>query len=95
MKRKGTRMSGLSLIPFVFLVLTTLVLPITGQAKTYKRIISLYSAHTENLASLGAMEQIIGISRSDNFPPEVLSKKRFSYREDPERFIAEQPDLFL
>lgn len=61
----------------------------------YKRIISLYSAHTENLVSLGASEQIVGISTSDNYPAEILSKPRFSYREDPEKFIAARPDLVL
>jgi iron complex transport system substrate-binding protein len=63
--------------------------------KPFTRIISLYSAHTENLCSLGAEELIVGISRSDDFPPSIISKPRFSYREDPEKFIALQPDLVL
>ncbi len=63
--------------------------------KVYHRIISLYSAHTENLVSMGAADQLIGISPSDNYPPEILDKKRYSYREDPERFIAAMPDLIL
>ncbi len=63
--------------------------------KTYSRIISLYSAHTENLVSMGAADQLVGISLSDNFPPEILGKKKYSYREDPERFIAANPDLIL
>lgn len=61
----------------------------------YRRIISLYSAHTENLVSLGASAQIIGISTSADYPLEILSKPRFSYREDPEKFIAARPDLVL
>lgn len=61
----------------------------------YSRIISLYSAHTENLASLGAADHLIGISLSDNYPPEIRNKKKFSYREDPERFIAANPDLII
>lgn len=61
----------------------------------YQRIISLYSAHTENLVSLGAADQLIGISPSDNYPKHILDKQRFSYREDPERFIAARPDLVL
>ncbi len=65
------------------------------KVKGYSRIISLYSAHTENLVSLGAEEQLIGISVSDTFPEHILGKPRFSYREDPERFIAVQPDLIL
>lgn len=61
----------------------------------FKRIISLYSAHTENLSSLGAKDQIIGISQSDDFPAEILSKPKLSYREDAEKFIALHPDLIL
>lgn len=63
--------------------------------KQYTRIISLYSAHTENLVSLGASQQLIGISVSDDYPKQILSKPRFSYREDPEKFIAARPDLVL
>lgn len=63
--------------------------------KIYKRIISLYSAHTENLCSLGAESQLVGISRSDDYPEHILSKPRLSYREDPEKFIALRPDLVL
>ncbi|CAG34946.1 ABC transporter substrate-binding protein [Desulfotalea psychrophila] len=61
----------------------------------YKRIISLYPAHTENLVSMGATESIIGISRSDTYPAAILDRPRFSYREDPEKFIAAKPDLVL
>ena len=63
--------------------------------KIYTRIISLYSAHTENLVSMGAADQLVGISPSDNYPEYILDKKRFSYREDPERFIAARPDLII
>ncbi len=63
--------------------------------KPFKRIISLYSAHTENLCSLGAADLLVGISRSDDFPPSITGKPRLSYREDPEKFIALHPDLVL
>lgn len=59
------------------------------------RIISLYPAHTENIVSLGGEDMLIGISKSDTFPERILDKKRFSYREDPERFIAANPDIIL
>ncbi len=68
---------------------------LAGEDQTYHRIISLYSAHTENLVSLGAGDQIIGISTSDDYPEEILTKPRFSYREDAEKFIAARPDLVL
>ena len=63
--------------------------------KPFSRIISLYSAHTENLSSLGVENSIIGISSSDDFPPSILNKPKFSYREGPEKFIAARPDLVL
>ncbi len=65
------------------------------ELKGYKRIISLYSGHTENLVSLGAEDRLIGISASDTYPEHILGKQRYSYREDPERFIAVRPDLIL
>lgn len=64
-------------------------------ATPFTRIISLYSAHTENLCSLGAQDLLVGISRSDDYPASITGKPRFSYREDPEKFIALQPDLVL
>jgi iron complex transport system substrate-binding protein len=64
-------------------------------AQPFKRIISLYTAHTENLAQLGAEDLLVGISGSDDYPPSITDKPRFSYREDPEKFLAVQPDLVL
>ena len=63
--------------------------------RPFTRIISLYSAHTENLCRLGTEKQIIGISQSDDYPLTILDRRRFSYREDPEKFIAAHPDLVL
>lgn len=61
----------------------------------FQRIVSLYGAHTENLFELGAGNQVIGVSRSENYPPEALRKPVFSYRDDPEKFLASRPDLVL
>ena len=61
----------------------------------FSRIISLYSAHSENLAALGAGEMLVGIGGEDDFPPEIKDKPRFSYREDAEKFLAAAPDLVL
>jgi iron complex transport system substrate-binding protein len=61
----------------------------------FKRIISLYGGHTENLFSLGLNGEIIGVSRHETYPPQALEKPVFSYREDPERFLAVRPDLVL
>lgn len=61
----------------------------------FKRVISLYGAHTENLFSLGLMDKIIGVSPHENYPPQAGSKPVFSYHDDPEKFIAARPDLIL
>ncbi len=61
----------------------------------FKRIISLYGAHTENLFYLGAEANIIGVSVNDTYPVQVENKQRFSYHDDPEKFIVMQPDLVL
>ena len=63
--------------------------------KPFERIISLYGAHTENLFSLGAGAQVIGVSPNDSFPPQALQKPVFSYHDDPEKLIAAKPDLVL
>ena len=63
--------------------------------KPFKRIISLYGAHTENLFSLGLDEEIIGVSRNEEYPKKVLGKKVFSYHDDSEKFLAASPDLVL
>ncbi len=62
----------------------------------FSRIISLYAAHTENLFALGLDSEIIGVSRSDNYPADkVGERQKYSYREDAEKFIAARPDLVL
>jgi iron complex transport system substrate-binding protein len=61
----------------------------------FRRVVSLYGAHTENLFSLGLANEIIGVSPHENFPPQAASKPVFSYHDDPEKFIAARPDLVL
>jgi iron complex transport system substrate-binding protein len=63
--------------------------------KAYQRIISLYGAHTENLFSLGLVEEIIGVSPHEVYPPRAMQKPVFSYHDDPEKFLAAKPDLVL
>lgn len=59
------------------------------------RIISLYSAHTENLYELGLDKEIIGVGKSDIYPPSILDKPVFDYESDPEKVIAANPDLVI
>ena len=61
----------------------------------FRRIISLYGAHTENLFSLNSNMATIGVSRNEAFPKEALTKPVFSYHDDPEKFMAARPDLVL
>lgn len=63
--------------------------------KPFARIISLYPAHTENLFSLGLDKEIIGISRSDDYPAAASGKKSYSSHDGPEKFLAGKPDLVL
>lgn len=60
-----------------------------------KKIISLYSAHTENLFSLGLNEEIIGVGTSETYPKEAAAKKVYEYKGDPEAIIKESPDVVL
>ena len=60
-----------------------------------RRIISLYSAHTENLFALGLDEEIIGVGKADSHPPRVITKDIYDYRSDPEKVIAVDPDMVL
>jgi iron complex transport system substrate-binding protein len=61
----------------------------------FKRVISLYGAHTENLFSLGLINEIIGVTQHDDYPPQAVGKPVFSYHDDPEKFLAARPDLVL
>ena len=61
----------------------------------YHRIISLYGAHTENLFRLGLEQEIIGVSRHEDYPAQALKKPVYSYHDDPEKFLAARPDLVL
>ena len=61
----------------------------------FRRIISLYGAHTENLYSLGLDKEIIGVSSHEVYPPAALQKPVYSYHDDPEKFLAARPDLVL
>lgn len=63
--------------------------------KPAQKIISLYSANTENLYSLGLDKEIIGVGMSDKYPEKVLKKKRYSSKDDPELVIAAKPDVVL
>jgi iron complex transport system substrate-binding protein len=60
-----------------------------------RRIISLYSAHTENLFAIGAGEVLIGGHTTCVYPPEAAAFAVYDYNGDPEYIIAAAPDLVL
>ncbi len=73
--------------------------------RPFCRIVSLYPAHTENIILLGAGSALVGIGRGALHLPEGLEGSRYqplieaipkvSYRDDPERILALEPDLVL
>jgi len=63
--------------------------------RPFKRIISLYGAHTENLYHLLLEDKVLGVSINDTLPKQVEKKPRFSYHDDPEKFLSFKPDLVL
>jgi iron complex transport system substrate-binding protein len=64
-------------------------------AQPCTRIISLYSAHTENLFSLGVGDAVIGVVDTSIYPPETQQIPLYDYDADPETVIAAEPDLVL
>ena len=63
--------------------------------KPYSRIVSLYSAHTENLYTIGAGDKLIGAHKTSIYPPEAAFLPRYDYKGDPEKLIAAEPDLVI
>jgi iron complex transport system substrate-binding protein len=60
-----------------------------------RRIISLYSAHTENLFAIGAGGALIGGHTTCTYPPEAAAYAIYDYNGDPEYIIAAEPDMVL
>ncbi|MBU3982740.1 MAG: ABC transporter substrate-binding protein [Proteobacteria bacterium] len=60
----------------------------------FKRIISLYPAHTENLLALGLNQELIGVTAGDD-DPTVPGRPQFTANDTSEKFIAAKPDLIL
>lgn len=100
-------MTGIRRYPY-FLVLAFCLFLAAGQAaaatlvdddgkalnfsRPFRRIISLYSAHTRNLLDLGLTGEIIAVGRGDEHLPTL---PRVDFKDDPERLLALSPDLVL
>ncbi|MDR0383260.1 MAG: ABC transporter substrate-binding protein, partial [Spirochaetaceae bacterium] len=63
--------------------------------RPFTRIISFYSAHTENLFALGAGASVIGVNSTGGYPETAKIIPVFEYTGDPEYVIAASPDLVL
>ncbi|NLY81306.1 MAG: ABC transporter substrate-binding protein [Clostridiales bacterium] len=59
------------------------------------RIISFYSAHTENLFTLGAGDKIIGNYKTGIYPAAAAKIEIYDYHSDPEKIIAADPDCVI
>ena len=64
-------------------------LPLPGP---FKRIVSLWPAHTENLVELGLDREIVAVSADDPLPGK---RPRIACDDDPARVVALKPDLVL
>jgi iron complex transport system substrate-binding protein len=64
-------------------------------AEPFRRIVSLYGAHTENLFALGLDEAVIGVSPHEVYPPQATRRPVFSYHDGPEKYLAARADLVL
>jgi iron complex transport system substrate-binding protein len=63
----------------------------------HKRIISLAPSITETLYALGLMDQVVGVTRYCDYPPEALTKTEIGGYYDPnyEAIVALEPDLII
>ena len=61
------------------------------------RIISLYPSFTETLFALGAGEQVVGVTKYCDYPPEAMQKENVGGVTTPdiEKVVALNPDLVL
>ncbi|WNZ00328.1 ABC transporter substrate-binding protein (plasmid) [Sulfurospirillum sp. 'SP'] len=63
--------------------------------KPFKRVISLYPAHTDLIDDLGAGALLIGVSIDLDNPDKFKDIPTYSYYDNAEKFISAKPDLIL
>jgi cobalamin transport system substrate-binding protein len=66
-------------------------------AKPAQRIIALYGAYNEILAGMGLLDRLVGRTKADNQPPEIVSKPSIGthMRPNVEMILGLQPDLII
>lgn len=72
-------------------------LPLRQPFREYQRIISLAPSITETLFALGLGEQVVGVTRYCDYPPQALSKPHVGGYLDPnmEAILILRPDLVM
>lgn len=75
----------------MLVVFLLLFIPLSARAgeRTYGRVVSLYPAHAENLAAMGAADVLVGVSEPMGGLPVVNA------RDGAEAIVALKPDLVL
>jgi iron complex transport system substrate-binding protein len=98
-------------VPVLFCLGLTAAMPVwganlhitddTGQAvvlpKPALRIIALYSAYNEILAEMGLLDRLVGRTKADTEPPEIMAKPSIGthMRPNVEMILGLQPDLII
>ena len=70
----------------------TVVLP-----KPAQRLIALYGAYNEILAEMGLLDRLVGRTKADTQPPEIIAKPSIGthMRPNVEMILGLQPDLII
>jgi iron complex transport system substrate-binding protein len=76
------------------LILIALVLVSCTRAEATKRIVSLYSGHTDNIVALGCKDALIAVSTNDD-AKQFKGIDRLPIKVGAERILALRPDLVL
>lgn len=66
-------------------------------AKPAQRIIALYGAYNEILAGMGMLDRLVGRTKADTYPPDIMSKPSIGthMRPNVEMIIGLKPDLII
>lgn len=81
----------------IVILLSLLILPVSLEAETPRRIISLAPSITESLYYLGAEEELVGVSSYCNYPASACRKEVVGTLTSPniEKIFSLSPDLVL
>ena len=63
--------------------------------KNYKRIISVYPAHTEVILDLGGKSKLVGTVKEKGISERTQGIKSFSYNDSLEKYLSVRPDLVI